>query len=228
MKCLIVEDEPLARLELRRLLAAHPACRIVGEAASVEEAAETIRVLAPDLLFLDIQIAGGTGFDLLDRLGRVPQVIFTTAYDQFALQAFRVNALDYLLKPIAADQLAQALARARLTAPREERLFIRDGDRCWLVEPANVRLFESEGNYTRCHFGEHRPLLLKSLNQLEERLDPACFFRVSRQHIVNLDAIELVKEDQVLLRGGMAVPLSRRRARDFRALATRRHPPRSP
>lgn len=222
MRCLIVEDEPLARRELRRLLSVHPECAILGETASVEEAAELIRSKAPDLLFLDIQIAGGTGFDLLDRLERIPQVIFTTAYDQFALQAFRVNALDYLLKPISPDQLAQALTRTRPAPPPEERLFIRDGERCWLVETASVRLFESEGNYTRCYFGENRPLLLKSLNQLEERLDPARFFRVSRQHIVNLDQVEQIRQENgeqvVHLRGGMAVPLSRRRARDFRGL----------
>jgi two-component system LytT family response regulator len=222
MKCVIVEDEPLAQMELRRLLAAHPSHEIIGEAASVEEAKALIEATSPDLLFLDIQIAGGTGFELLDRLDRIPQVIFTTAYDQFALQAFRVNALDYLLKPIAPDQLAQALERARPREPQEDRLFIRDGERCWLVEPASVRLFESEGNYTRCYFDDNRPLLLKSLNQLEERLDPKQFFRVSRRHIVNLDQIEQIRleetEQFVQLRDGTSVPLSRRRARDFRAL----------
>jgi two-component system LytT family response regulator len=139
MKAMIVDDEPLARRELRRLLAEFPWVEIIGEAGNIAEAARAIEADAPELLFLDIKMPGGSGFDLLAKLEHVPRVIFTTAYDDHAVQAFEVNALDYLLKPIEPERLAGALARARgplpsQSAPRQsqivERLFIRDGARC--------------------------------------------------------------------------------------------------
>ena len=128
MKALLIDDERLARVELRRLLASHPEIEIVGEARDVEEALDLIRRLAPDLLFLDIQMPGKTGFDLLESLEELPQVIFTTAYDEYAIKAFEVNALDYLMKPIAPARLASALAKLRPRSPRAklQQVFVRE------------------------------------------------------------------------------------------------------
>ena len=173
MTALIVDDERLARLELHRLLGAYPEVEIVGEARNAEEALELVPKLAPDVIFLDIQMPGMSGFDLLERLEDVPQVIFTTAYDAYALKAFEVNALDYLLKPIAPARLEAALAKVRI-APRQgrlERVFVRDGDRCWIVRLPDIFLLESEGNYTRVWFGNERPLIRRSLNT------PVCSIR---------------------------------------------------
>jgi two-component system LytT family response regulator len=223
MTALIVEDERLARLELRRLLAPHREVEIVGEARHAEEALEMIPKLAPDLIFLDIQMPGMTGFDLLERLEEVPQVIFTTAYDAYAIQAFEVSALDYLLKPIVASRLAAALAKVRPAQHRGrlEQVFVRDGDRCWIVQLRDVYLLESEGNYTRVCFGVERPLLRRSLNTLEEQLDPAVFFRAGRKQTINLKWIEKVDIGVagglvVALRGGRTVEMSRRQSARLR------------
>jgi two-component system LytT family response regulator len=225
IRTLIVDDERLARAELRRLLAAHPEVEIVGEAANAAEALQQVAALQPDLLLLDVQMPGGSGFDLLQALDAAPDVIFTTAFDQYAMRAFEVNALDYLQKPIQAQRLANALSRAalRLGAPaapaaaRPQQLFIKDGDRCWFVALDRIRLFETEGNYTRVHFDGQQPLMLRSLSQLEQRLDPARFFRASRRQIVNLDFVaHLAPGDggglSMTLEGGQCVDVSRRRA----------------
>ena len=228
MRVLIVDDERLARVELRRLLADHPDIEIAGEAANIEEAKKAIHELEFDLLLLDIQMPGGTGFDLLEQLEVAPPVVFTTGFDEFALQAFEVNALDYLLKPIAADRLAAALEKVRTHAPAnapklslQQQIFIKDGERCWFVKVQEIVLLESEGNYTRVFFANNRPLINRSLRALEERLEPALFFRTSRKHIVNLQAIEKVEPSisgglALHIRGGMEVEMSRRRAIDFR------------
>ncbi|HKA01745.1 MAG TPA: LytTR family DNA-binding domain-containing protein [Candidatus Solibacter sp.] len=223
MKALIIDDERLARLELRRLLAAHPEVEIAGEARSGDEALAMIAQLAPDLLFLDIQMPGMTGFELLERLDDLPQVIFTTAYDAYAIQAFEVNALDYLMKPIAPARLAAALGRVRAKSDRGrlEQVFVRDGERCWIVRLTEIYLMESEGNYTRLHFGSERPLIRRSLNALEEQLDPAMFFRAGRGEIINLKWVEKVDIAvtgglTVTLRGGRQVEMSRRQSSRLR------------
>jgi two-component system, LytTR family, response regulator len=232
MKAMIVDDEPLARRELRRLLAEFPWVEIIAEAGTVAEAAAAIEANAPELLFLDIKMPGGSGFDLLARLEHVPRVIFTTAYDDHAVQAFEVNALDYLLKPVEPERLAGALARARSpapaqTAPRQsqivERLFIRDGARCWFVPLHEVSLIVADGNYVRLHWKDVRPLLGRPLSSLEERLDPQRFFRANRRQIINVEFIEAVEAGtsgqlHVQLRGGPEVEISRRQARVFRTL----------
>jgi two-component system LytT family response regulator len=232
MKSLIVDDEPLARLELRRLLAEFPWVEIVGEAGDVDEAQARIETLAPDLLFLDIQMPGGSGFDLLARLDHVPRVIFTTAYDHHAVRAFEVSALDYLLKPIEPQRLAAALTKARSTpedrpveiSPHDilERLFVRDGVRCWFVPLREVSMLMAEGNYVRLFWGKERPLLGRPLHSLEQRLDPKRFFRANRRQIINVEFIENVElgiggQLHVQLRGGSEVDISRRQARLFRA-----------
>jgi two-component system LytT family response regulator len=226
MTALIVDDERLARVELRRLLKAHPEVEIAGEARNGEEALKLIGELSPDLLFLDIQMPGMTGFELLDRLEEnVPQVIFTTAYDEHAIKAFEVNALDYLLKPIAPERLAAALRRVapRRTPQRLSRVFVREGERCWIVRLPDIFLMESEGNYTRLHFGAERPLIRRSLNALEQQLDPAMFFRASRKQILNLTWIEKTEITVsggliVALRGGQTVEMSRRQSDRLREI----------
>ena len=231
MRSLIVDDEPLARRELRRLLAEFSWIEIVGEAGDVTEAAARIEALAPELLFLDIQMPGGSGFDLLARLDPLPRVIFTTAYDHHAVQAFEVNALDYLLKPIEPERLAAALAKVRSlqtespsdappNAPLEQ-LFVRDGERCWFVPLREVSLFTAEGNYVRVLWSKARPLLGRPLQSLEQRLDPKRFFRANRRQVINLDFIESVElgvggQLHVQLRDGPEVEISRRQARLFR------------
>ena len=228
MKALLVDDEPLARRELRRLLAAHPSIQIVGEAGDIDEAHERIESLAPEVVFLDIQMPGGGGFDLLAQLDWVPRIIFTTAYDRYAVKAFDVNALDYLLKPIEPERLAAALDKLEATPPAArrkahkdsplEQLFVRDGPRCWFIP---LREFSAEGNYVRVQWGQERPLLGRSLAALESKLDPQRFFRANRQQIINLEFIRNVDLGvggrlHVQLNDGREIQISRRQARQFR------------
>ena len=227
MKALIVDDEPPARRELRRMLVGFPWIEIVGEAGNVDEAARKVEALSPGLLFLDIQMPGGSGFDLLTRLDYLPQVIFTTAHDEHAVRAFEVNALDYVLKPIDPERLAAAIARVKaaptVAAPDAvlEQIFVKDGPRCWFVPLSEVSLLTSEGNYVRLSWGNRRPLLGRALVGLEQRLDPKRFFRANRRQILNLDFIESVEPGlggrlHVQLREGPEVEISRRQARLFR------------
>ena len=227
MKALIVDDELPARRELRRMLAGFPWIEIVGEAGNVDEAARKVETLSPGLLFLDIQMPGGSGFDLLTRLDYLPQVIFTTAHDEHAVRAFEVNALDYVLKPIDPERLAAAIARVKaaptVAAPDAvlEQIFVKDGPRCWFVPLSEVSLLTSEGNYVRLLWGNRRPLLGRALVGLEQRLDPKRFFRANRRQILNLDFVEGVETGlggrlHVQLREGPEVEISRRQARLFR------------
>ena len=229
MKAIIIDDEPPARRELRRLLSDFPWIEIIGEAGNIAQAAPMIEALSPGLVFLDIQMPGGSGFDLLTRLEHLPRVIFTTAHDEHAVRAFEVNALDYLLKPIDPARLAAALARvgsANATRPPQpdaalEQLFVRDGPRCWFVPLREVRLLTSEGNYVRLSWGKTQPLLGRALATLEQRLDPNRFFRANRRQIINLDFIESVELGDsgrlhAQLREGPEVEISRRQARLFK------------
>ena len=238
MKALLVDDERLARNELRRLLAKHADITVVGDAADADEARARVGELGPELLFLDIQMPGDDGFTLLESLEPpLPQVIFTTAYDEFAVKAFEFNALDYLMKPVDPVRLAAALDKLRRQAERppgvpapaerpnrlapDDKVFVREGERCWFVEVKTIRLMESEGNYTRVHFGDAQPQLFRSLNAMEERLDPRCFFRANRRQIINLAWIDRIEPWfsgglLVHLKGGLKVELSRRQAQAFR------------
>ena len=239
MKALVIDDERLARNELRRLLAKHPEIAVIGEGANADEARTRIAELTPDLVFLDIQMPGDNGFALLESLEPpLPQVIFTTAYDEFAVKAFEFNALDYLLKPVDPVRLAAALEKIRArtdssaagaaAAPErpgrlaaEDKVFVREGERCWFVEVKSIRLMESEGNYTRVHFGDAQPQLFRSLNAMEERLDPRSFFRANRRQIINLAWIDRIEPWfsgglLVYLKGGLKVELTRRQAQAFR------------
>jgi two-component system LytT family response regulator len=235
MKALIVDDERLARKELIKLLEDHPIIEVVGEAMNAEEANQMVNDLNPDLLFLDIQMPGKTGFQLLEELDAVPLVVFTTAYDEFALKAFEVNALDYLLKPIQPERLAETITklsekeRAKHVAIHgpekklglEDQVFVKDGDRCWFVSLSNVRMFESDGNYIKVYFDNNKPMIHKSLNALDEKLDERAFFRASRKHIVNLSWVEGIEPWfngglMVKLKGGDKVEVSRRQAAKFK------------
>jgi two-component system, LytTR family, response regulator len=235
MRALIVDDERLARKELMKLLEDHPMIEVVGEAQNADEAVQMVNDLNPDLLFLDIQMPGKTGFQLLEMLDSVPLVVFTTAYDEFALKAFEVNALDYLLKPIHPERLSETISklsekeRAKTVAEHgpekklglNDQVFVKDGDRCWFVSLSNVRLFESDGNYIKVYFDTNRPMIHKSLNALDEKLDERAFFRASRKHIVNLSWVEGIEPWfngglMVRLRGGDKVEVSRRQAAKFK------------
>ncbi|MBV8035621.1 LytTR family DNA-binding domain-containing protein [Roseateles sp.] len=232
MRIFIVEDSRLARQELRTLLAAVPDADIIGEAAELAPAQEAIDALRPELLLLDVELPGATGFDLLDRLGHLPLVVFTTAYDQHALAAFERNALDYLLKPIDPVRLEVALAKARerlRPAPvaaaglkgADDMVFLRDGERCWFVRLGDIAGFEACGNYAQAWFDGQRPLLARTLTALEEKLDPQLFFRASRSHLINLRWIQDIQPwsndgYRVLLRDGHQVEVSRRQARLLR------------
>jgi two-component system, LytTR family, response regulator len=235
MRALIVDDERLARKELMKLLEDHPMIEVVGEAMNADEAFQMVNELNPDLLFLDIQMPGKTGFQLLEMLDSVPLVVFTTAYDEFALKAFEVNALDYLLKPIQAERLSETVSKlsekehakaVAIHGPEKklslnDQVFVKDGDRCWFVSLSNVRLFESDGNYIKVYFDNNRPMIHKSLNALDEKLDERAFFRASRKHIVNLSWVEGIEPWfngglMVRLKGGDKVEVSRRQAAKFK------------
>jgi len=239
MRAIIIDDERLARTELRKLLQDFPEVEVVDEAANADEAINKIDTLQPDLVFLDIQMPGKTGFDMLAELERAPHVIFTTAYDEYALKAFEVNALDYLLKPIEPKRLADAMQKLHIAETKEnhilpenfnqsiltevDQVFVKDGERCWFVKLSDIRLFESVGNYAKVFFGTNKPLILKSLNALEERLDQKTFFRANRKHIVNLrmiDKIEPYFNGGLLLelKGGEKIEVSRRQTVKFKEM----------
>ena len=231
MKALIIDDERLALAEVRRLLNDFNWVKVVGEAENAQQALELIESQQPDLLFLDVQMPGKTGFDLIEEIrGEMPRIIFTTAYDEFALRAFEVNALDYLMKPITPDRFAAALTRAREEPDGPEnqsalrssdQVFVRDGERCWFIPVSKIRLLESEGNYTRVRFENQSPLIYRSLSTLEQRLPADDFFRINRQQVVNLHFIERIETWfshglKIWLKGGEECEVSRRAARTFR------------
>ena len=233
MKAIIVDDERLARKELTSLLASHPEIEIVDEAANADEAVEKIEKHDPDVVFLDIQMPGKTGFEMLEEMERVPQVIFTTAYDEFALKAFEYNALDYLLKPIQPERLSESLNKVSIKAAKKpakeqklsskDQVFVKDGDKCWFVKLEDVRLFESDGNYIKVYFDKFKPMIHKSLNALDERLDDRHFFRASRKHIINLGWVESIDTWfngglLVQLKGGEKIEVSRRQSARFREM----------
>lgn len=183
---------------------------------------------------------GKTGFDMLGELDRIPNIIFTTAYDEYALKAFEVNALDYLLKPVEPKRLADAIQKLHIEEDKEpvsdnyistnrsilhesDQVFVKDGERCWFVKLSDIRLFESVGNYAKVFFGANKPLILKSLNALEERLDEKVFFRANRKHIVNLRLIEKIEPYfngglLLELKGGEKIEVSRRQTVKFKEM----------
>lgn len=239
MKAIIIDDERLARTELKKLLQDFPEIEVIDEAANADDGIAKIASNPPDLIFLDIQMPGKTGFDLLSELDKAPQVIFTTAYDEFALKAFEVNALDYLVKPIEPKRLADAIQKLHIAEQKDtkqeseyannsiltenDQVFVKDGERCWFVKLGDIRLFESVGNYAKVFFGANKPLILKSLNVLEERLHEKTFFRANRKHIVNLRMVEKVEPYfngglLLELKGGEKIEVSRRQTVKFKEM----------
>ena len=238
LKAIIIDDERLARNELKKLLQDYPEIEVVTEASNAVEGLEKIEQVSPDLIFLDIQMPGKSGFELLSELDRAPYVIFTTAYDEYALKAFEVNALDYLLKPIEPKRLSDAIQKIHLQDEKDaasaivmnrsllsesDQVFVKDGERCWFVKLSEIRLFESVGNYAKVYFGINKPLILKSLNALEERLDEKTFFRANRKHIVNLRMIEKIEPYfngglLLELKGGEKIEVSRRQTVKFKEM----------
>ena len=232
MKIVIVDDSRLARKELAELASAIPDANIVAEAVDVSSAVAAIDKYKPDLLLLDIHLPDGDGFEVLERSHHTPQVIFTTAYEQHALRAFEVNALDYLLKPITQDRLLAAVERCLqktsnttntpvTTKTRNDQIFVRDGEHCHFIRLNDLRLITVEGNYVRLFFLNTKALLARSMNYVEERLDPAAFFRANRQQIVNLDYIANIEpwvNEGLLLKltDGTQVEVSRRQAKELR------------
>jgi two-component system LytT family response regulator len=229
MKALLIDDEALARRELRTLLTAHPEIEIAGEAGNVTEALAQLKDSAIDVIFLDIQMPERSGFDLLEALPAPhPQIIFVTAFDAFAIRAFDVNAMDYLMKPVHPARLAAAVQK--LTAPRppqaaqseiplteDDRVFIREGDRCWFLPIKKIWMLESEGNHTLIHFGSEKAMLHRSLNAMETRLPQSLFLRANRSQIINLHSIATIHpwfsgSLKVHLTTGEEIELSRRQS----------------
>jgi two-component system LytT family response regulator len=230
MRVVIVDDERLARQELKSMLAAFPDIEIVGESGEADLSIALIPQVKPDVIFLDIQMPEKNGFDLLEELTLVPEVVFVTAHDEYALRAFEVNALDYLLKPVQPNRLLETIRKLtdRLHETRtdvekpavlneQDQVFVKDGGKCWFVKLSEIRLFESEGNYVRLYFNTSKPLILRSLNYLDERLNTRVFFRASRKHIINLHWVDVIENWfngglLVKLKGGEQVEISRRQA----------------
>jgi two-component system LytT family response regulator len=234
MKTIIVDDERLARAELKKMLEKHPDVEIVGECATYEEAVEKINQLAPELVFMDINLPGKSGLNIIEDISVHPEVIFVTAHDEHAIRAFELNALDYLLKPVDPSRLSEALQKFRqkeMQAMQSSRdkiladdfIFIKDGEKCWFIKSRNIRLLESEGNYVRVYFDKFKPLLLRSMNYMEEKLDPKIFFRASRKHIINFEFIESINfwhNNGIIARmnDGREIEFSRRQAIRFKSV----------
>jgi two-component system LytT family response regulator len=232
MRVLIVDDEHLARAVLREHLAAHADIEIVGECANGFEAVKAIAELEPDLVFLDIQMPKLDGFEVAELAGDKTAYLFVTAYDQFALRAFEVHAVDYLLKPFGAERLAQALAHARKGAARPspvtalahdarppgqpplERILIRDGARVHVVPTRDIDFIEAQDDYVQIAAAGRRYLKAQRLSDLEGQLDPTLFLRIHRSWIVNLGAIVRIEpagrdSHCAVLRGDVRAPISR-------------------
>ncbi len=232
-KTIIIDDERLAREELKRTLKPHKEFQVVGEASHVDEAIQIIETEAPDIIFLDIHMPEKSGFDLLEELGTVPEVVFTTAYDQYAVKAFELNALDYLVKPLREERFAktiekvkQELFKKRKTTPEvfpmHRKIFIKDGEQCHFIPLSDIRYIESLENYARLYFGTQKAMIKRSLNLLEEKLDPNVFFRANRSQIINIHYIQEIYPHfnnrlQIKLTSGETIDVSSRQSVKFRS-----------
>lgn len=226
IKCLVVEDSRLARKELVNLLIELDSFNAIEEAANGEEAIEILKSYQPDVIFLDIHLPGMTGFDFLESLNHIPKVIFTTAYDEYAVKSFDFNAVDYVLKPIKKERLKKAIDKLNLPNISKERkpidlqtqqVFIKDGEKCWFVKITDIRIFESVGNYSKVYFDDKKPMIHRSLSFLENKLDENIFFRINRSQIINLSFIEKLDtwfngKLKITLKTGEVMEVSRRRS----------------
>jgi two-component system, LytTR family, response regulator len=238
-RVLVADDEPLARERLRMLLTSEPWLELVAECQNGIEAIDAIQALGPDLVFLDVQMPGATGFEVIEAVGpeNMPPVVFVTAYDQYALRAFDVRALDYLLKPFDRERFQQALSRARQragtsgpgelerrllalmqdlkqTPHRVDRFVVKSGGRVYFVRAEEIDWIESAGNYVKLHVGGETHLLRETMTAIETQLDPEAFFRIHRCHIVNIERVRELQpsfngEYVVFLKNGARLTLSR-------------------
>ena len=200
-KTIIIDDERLAREEVKRALKIYPDFEIIGEASHVDEAREMIEEMIPDIIFLDIHMPEKSGFDLLEELTTVPEVVFTTAYDQYAVKAFELNALDYLVKPLREERFAKTIEKVKLELiekikvkpdilPMHQKIFIKDGEKCYFIPLTEIYFIESLDNYARLYFGDDKAMIKRSLNLLEGKLDSTVFFRANRSQIINTQYIK--------------------------------------
>jgi len=233
MRTIIVDDERLAREELKGLLAEYGDIEVIGEYKNTIEAKEAIERDAPDLIFMDIQMPGETGLQLLENMSNPPRTVFVTAYDEYAIKAFELNAYDYLMKPIDPERLTEVYKRLseenKTPASVEnsdvlsngDKVLIKDGDKVWFIDVNDIRFFESEGNYVKVKFDTFRPLILRSLNSLEERMDEKMFFRANRKFLINLQHVVNIESWfngglQIELSCGTKIEISRRQTIKFK------------
>ncbi|MGJ8760302.1 MAG: LytR/AlgR family response regulator transcription factor [Polaribacter sp.] len=236
LKAVIVEDSRLARNELKELIKAHKEIEIIGEAENVDDAFKLINDTKPDLLFLDINMPEKDGFELLEMLSEVPITIFTTAFDEYAIKSFEYNAFDYLLKPINQKRFSTSIEKVIESISKnetatinknenalslEKQIFIKDGENCWLVKLKDISLFEIVGNYTRVYFDQKKPLIYKSLAQVEEKLPTEVFFRANRQQIININHVKKVVswfngKLKIEMNSGEEIEISRRQSYLFK------------
>jgi two-component system LytT family response regulator len=226
IRVLVIDDERAARSEIKRLLAGYSDFEITGEAANADDALRMIGEQTPDILFLDIQMPEKSGFDLLESLEQVPPVIFTTAYDQYALKAFEVSALDYLVKPIREERFEKAIIQARLRLGKADpagQIFVKDRQQYHFIQWNSVHLIESMDNYARIFFGDKNVFLKSSLNQLEEKLNGTMFFRINRAQIINRQYIQTITTVdgrlKITISTGAQLEVSERQSAKFRQWA---------
>lgn len=234
-KAIIIDDEHLAITELELMLKAFPEINIIHSVEKAQDGLKKVNELKPDVIFLDINMPGMSGFELLENLDEVPQVIFVTAYDEYAIKAFEINALDYILKPVNPDRLSEAIQRmekrmvqskektANQRLSMEKRIFIKDGEKCYFVPLADIFLLESDGNYVKVHFEDKKPMLHKSLTYMENRLPEEVFFRANRQFLFNMNYIKKIDPYfnstlLVELESGHKIDLSQRQSVKFREI----------
>lgn len=236
LRAVIVEDSRLARNELKELLKDHKEIEVIGEAGNVDDAFLLINQTSPDLLFLDINMPEKDGFELLEMLDDVPTTIFTTAYDEYAIKSFEYNAFDYLLKPINPKRFEKTIEKildntqgkslivannAKETLSLDKQIFIKDGEKCWLVKIEQIYMFEIVGNYTRVYFKNNKPLIYKSLGQIEEKLSEDIFFRANRQQLINIQQVDKVVswfngKLKIEMKSGHEIEISRRQSHIFK------------
>lgn len=234
LKAVIVEDSRLARNELKELMKTHEEIELIGEAENVDNGFKLINKVKPNLLFLDINMPEKDGFELLEMLDEVPITIFTTAFDEYAIKSFEYNAFDYLLKPISQKRFSMSITRvmgkmtdvSTTTVTKnafklDKQIFIKDGEKCWLVKIQDIEQFEIVGNYTRVYFENNKPLIYKSLAQIEEKLPNDVFFRANRQQIININHVKKVVswfngKLKVEMNSGEIIEISRRQSYLFK------------
>ena len=231
-KAVIIDDERLAREEVKRALKKYPEFIVVGEANNVDVAIKLVADEDPDLLFLDIHMPEKSGFDLLEELTTVPEVVFTTAYDQYAVKAFELNALDYLVKPLREERFAKTIEKVKHelaekakvsqdVLPMHKKIFIKDGELCYFIPISDIYYIESMENYARLYFGDKKAMIKRSLNLLEKKLDTTIFFRANRSQIINTHFIKEIHPHfnnklHIILISGEKIEVSSRQSVKFK------------